>query len=71
MKENLDSNQPHTKFCYVQQSEDERGRKRATLNILNPDSGLSEQLTWWWGEGGGGGGVMGVSHPSLGRCYQR
>ena len=51
MKENLDTNKPNTKFCFIketpppqqqQQQQQQEGMRRATMNILNPDSGLGE-----------------------------
>ena len=53
-KENLDANRPHTKFCFIRQARDEEEeveersggnlvegeRMKATMNILNPDSGI-------------------------------
>ena len=54
VKENLDANRPHTKFCFIQESQEalevgevegggnsgEGERMKATMNILNPDSGI-------------------------------
>ena len=69
-KENLDVNKPDTKFCFIQEPStephqqlvvQEDGRRKAAMNILNPDSGLGER------EGGREGGRV-EDHASHQGC---
>ena len=54
VKENLDTNKPNTKFCFIQDEphppqqpasgqDGTAERKKATMNIFNPDSGLGKE----------------------------
>ena len=50
VKENLDANNPNTKFCFIQEEQSTPhqggvglGERKATMNILNPDSGIGKE----------------------------
>lgn len=49
-KENLDANNHNTKFCFIQEDQSTHvgggvglGERKATMNILNPDSGNGKE----------------------------